>query len=201
MFNRLFRRAALACYLVQVNRSAKHYRYMSIDAVYVRERQMQSTWRSLITILAPLTLILLMSQSMTAESHATDGLQPRFGYATVLVNQAESAGATSEEVDELVALLNRALELNGEALMLTSPSDAQRRGVLLAQVDQILSSVEVKAVQAQAAAARRTYANNVLMYANGAIAALLGTVAYAYGVAFYRKRRTERSFAMSISPK
>jgi len=162
---------------------------------------MPPTRRSLVAILALAMLLLPAAHSMTVTSQTADQLEPRFGQMLVLVHQAESAGATSSEVAELVALLNRALELNGEALKLTAPTDAQKRADLLAQVDEILTSVEAKAVQIQAAASQRTRTNTLLAYVYGVIAALLGTVAFAYGVAFYRGYRTKRTFQMRISPK
>jgi hypothetical protein len=138
---------------------------------------------------------------MTAASQTVDDLQPRFGQALVLVQQAESAGATPSEIAELVTLLNSALELDQQALRLTSQSDAQKRADLLAQADVILTSVENKAAQLQVVASQRTRTNTMLAYVYGVIAALLGTVAYAYGGAFYRKYRTKRTFQMRISPK
>jgi hypothetical protein len=162
---------------------------------------MACTRTDLVAFLALATLLLLTVHPMTTTSQAVDELQPRFGQALVLVQQAESAGATSSEVGELTKLLNSALALNEEALKLTSPSDVQKRAGLLAQVDQILASVEAKAVQLQAVAARRTYTNTVLAYVYGVIAAFLGTIACAYGVFFYRRYRTKRAFQMRISPK
>jgi predicted DNA-binding protein YlxM (UPF0122 family) len=137
---------------------------------------------------------------MTTTSQ-TATIQPRFGQALLLVQQAESAGATSSEIADLVKLLNTALGLNEEALKLTSQSDAQKRAELLAQVDQTLTSVEAKAAQVQTVASQRTRTNRMLAYVYGAIVALVGTVAYAYGVAFYRRYRTKRTFQMRISPK
>ena len=162
---------------------------------------MPPTRRSLIALPALATLLLLTAHSMTATSQTVDELQPRFGEMIVLVHQAESAGATSSEVAELVTLLNRALEMNGEALKLASPSDAQRRAELLKQVDEVLTSVEAKATQLQAVASQRTFTNTILAYISGVIAAFLGTVAYAYGISFWHRYRVKRTFQMKISPK
>jgi hypothetical protein len=146
-------------------------------------------------------LLMLTAHLMASTSQTTDELEPRFGPVIVSVNQAESAGATPGEVAELVTLLNNALELNKEALKLTSTSDAQKRAALSTQVDDILAQVETKAVQLQAVASQRTYTNTVFTYVSGAVAALLATVAYAYGVVFWRRYRIKRTFEMRISPK
>lgn len=159
------------------------------------------TRRLLIIMFALATLLLIAVDSMASTSQATGQLEPGFGRVIVLVNQAESAGATPGEVTELVTLLNKALDLNNEALKLTSTGDAQKRAQLLAQVDETLSSVEAKAVQLQAVASQRTFTNTLLAYVSGAIAALLATVAYVYGVVFYRRYRIKRTFEMRISPK
>jgi len=138
---------------------------------------------------------------MITKSQAVDELQPRFGQMIVLVHQTESAGATSNEISELEALLNSALALNEEALKLTAPSDAQKRTQLLAQVDEIFASVEDKAAQIQAVASQRTFTKTVIAYVSGATAAFLGTIGYAYGISFWRRYRVKRTFQMKISPK
>lgn len=138
---------------------------------------------------------------MIDKSQAVDNFQPRFGQMIVLVHQSESAGATSNDVVELVTLLNGALELNGEALKLTAPSDAQKRAQLLAQVDEIFASVEDKAAQIQAVASQRTFTKTVVTYISGATAAFLGTIGCAYGISFLRGYRIKRTFQMKISPK
>lgn len=162
---------------------------------------MPRTLTAVVAVLALATLLLIGAHPMTARSQTLDELHPRLAQALVLVQRAESAGATPGEVAGLVMLLNSVLELNEEALKLTSPSGAKRRAELLAQADAILTSVETKAVQLQAVASQRTRTNTILAYVYGAIAALLGTVAYVYGVAFYRRYRTKRTFQMRISPK
>lgn len=138
----------------------------------------------------------LMVKSQTAET-----LQPRFGQTLALVHQAESAGATSSEIGELVALLNKALELNGEAVKLTTPEEAQKRAELLAQVDHILTTVENRAAELTSVASQRSYTNRVLSYVWGAIAAVLGTIVYAFAVSFYREYRIKRTFQMRVTRK
>ena len=118
-----------------------------------------------------------------------------------MLHQAESAGATPSEIGALVALLNKALELNGEALKLTAPDEVQRRAELVAQVDHILMTVENRAADLTALASQRSYTNKVLTYVWGAIAAVLGTILYAFTMSFYRKYRIKRTFQMRISRK
>jgi hypothetical protein len=103
------------------------------------------------------------------------------------------------EIAELLTPLNMALELDEQALKLTSPSDAERRAQILAQVDETLANASARAIRLQAVASQRTRANTVLAYVFGALSALVATVAYACLVSFHRKYRTKRTFQMKIS--
>jgi len=162
---------------------------------------MSDIYRYLIVIAGLATLFLQMTYSVTATSEAED-LQVRFGHALVLVQQAEFAGATVTEVDELVKVLNEALELREDALKLSnSPDDSRKRAELLAQVDQLLSSGEARATQLRAVASQRTFTNTVIAYLSGIVAAILGTFAYAYAVSLWRKYRIKRTFQMKVSPR
>jgi len=138
-------------------------------------------------------------QPFTAASHTIETLQPGFGQTIVALHRAESAGATSSEIAELVVLLNKALELNVEALKLGTPY--QRRADLLAQVDQILRTVENRAAELAAAASQRTHTNRVLTYVWGPIAAVLGTIVYAFAGSLCRKYRIKRTFQMKVTRK
>jgi len=117
------------------------------------------------------------------------------------VHKTEEAGATSSEVSELTALLNQVVGLNEEAIKLSAPSDAQRRAELMGEANQLLTSVQTKANQLQAVASQRTLTSTLLAYVTGAVAAFLGTLAYAYGLRFWRRYRIKRTFEMKISPK
>jgi hypothetical protein len=117
------------------------------------------------------------------------------------IHKAESAGATSQEVANLVAPLNRAVELNEQALGVTQPGDAGKRAQLLGQVDQILSGVQSNATVLESVASRRTFTNTALTYISGGVAAFLVTIAYVYCVDFYRKYRVKRTFQMKVIPK
>jgi len=155
----------------------------------------------MVSILLLTTLLLLVAGSIVAASSAADDLELRRSQTIILVSQGESAGATPSEMGELAALLNKAVELSEEAAMLTSPGDAQQRGDLLRQADEVLTTVGTKAAQLRAAASQRAFTTTVLMHVFGVIVAFVGTVAYAYGISFWRKYRVKRTFQMRISIK
>lgn len=157
--------------------------------------------RPLVVLFLSATLILLTPQMTDITSRPPDGLQPSFNQAIALVHQAESVGATSDEVSGLVMLLNKALKLDEAALNLTRPDDTQRRAGLLAEVDEILVNVQTKAIQLEVVASRRAFTNKMVAYLSGAIMAFVATVAYAYGTSFWRRYRVKRTFQMRISPK
>lgn len=161
---------------------------------------MPSTRMFLILVIAVATPLLVAANSVAVMSQSGE-FQPRFSRVFAMVRQAEANGATPNELRELVAILNRALELNEEALKLTQSNEAQRRTGLLVQVDQMLDTLEGKASQLEAVASQRTFTNKVLAYVSGGIAAFLGTLAYAYGTSFWRKYRIKRTFQMRIIPK
>jgi hypothetical protein len=153
-------------------------------------------------ILALIILIITPSILLVEVASQTPAiLQPGFNQALLEVRKAEADGATASEMNDLVGYLNRALNLNRQALALTSPSDAQQRTKLLAQVDQDLSVIRQRAGVYQIEASQRTFWNHVLAYLAGGVAALLATFAYALILAFYRRYRVKRTMQMKISPK
>jgi len=147
-----------------------------------------------LAILLPLT-----AQTSSSALQPTEELQPRFSSALALVHRAEAAGATREEVAGLVLLLNKALRLDEEATKLPA-SDAQR-AALLAQVDENLAAVETEANRLEVTASQRTFTNKIVAYVTGGIAALLATIAYAYGGYIWQRYRIKRTFQMRIFPK
>jgi len=146
-------------------------------------------------------LALVAIQPLVVTSQTTDSLQLRFGETIAMVHQAESAGATPSEIGALVALLNKALGLYWEGLKVTAPDEAQRRAELVAQVDQILMTVENRAADLTALASQRSYTNKVLTYVWGAISAVIGTILYAFATSFYQKYRIKRTFQMRVTRK
>jgi len=146
-------------------------------------------------------LALVVIQPLAATSQTITALQPRFGQTLALLHEAESAGATSSEVAPLVVLLNKALELNAEAIKLGTPDQAQKQADLLVQVDQILTTVENRAAELTVVASHRSYTNRILTYMFAGVAAVLGTIAYAFTVSFYQEYRIKRTFQMRATRK
>jgi hypothetical protein len=136
-----------------------------------------------------------------AISQSVGTIEPRFAGTIGAVRQAETAGATSSEIAALVVLLNKALELNGDALKLTAPSDADRRTQLISQVDQMLTTVQSRAQALTTLASQRSRMNKILTYAGGILAAFIGTILFAFIVSFYRAYRIKRTFQMRITRK
>jgi len=137
---------------------------------------------------------------MTAKAQPPVEFEPRISRAFASLRQAEVAGATQNELSDLVTLLNKTLELQ-DAINATPSSETEKRAALRTQIDQQLTDLETKAGQLQAVASQRTQMNNVLAYVSGGIVAALATVAYAYGLSFWRRYRVKRTFQMRISPK
>ena len=162
---------------------------------------MKSILRLLPLLFLSATLIILTPQMTGVTSRSSDGLQPNFNQTINLVSQAESAGARSDEVADLLMLLNRALKLDEEAIKLTRPEDEKRKAELLTEVDEILGDVQTKAIQLEVVASQRTFTNKIVGYLSGGIAAFLATVAFAYGTSFWRRYRIRRTFQMRIFPK
>jgi hypothetical protein len=127
-------------------------------------------------------------------------LQPSFGQAIVAVNNAEAAGATPNETVPLVAMLNRALELNEEASSLPT-NQTDQRNALLSTVNQILTNVTNQANDLTTTSAQRTYTNTIMTYVSGIAAAVVGTFAYVFGVEFYQRYRIKRTLQMRIKAK
>lgn len=151
----------------------------------------------LISILAIVALIVI--GPFAAAQQITGTLQPGFSQAIVALRGAESSGATSNEIADLVTLLNKALELNSEALKLNTTDT--RHAELLAQVDQILSTVESRSVALTVVSSQRAYRDRVFTYAGSAIVAILGTIIYAFAVSLHQKYRIKRTFQMKVSLK
>jgi hypothetical protein len=166
-----------------------------------RSPKMTCILRPLVVLFLSATLIFLTPQMTNIISGSSDGLQPNFNQTIALVSKAESAGATSDEVAELLMLLNRALKLDEEAFKLTRPDDTQRKAELLSEVDGILGNVQAKANQLEVVASQRTFTNKIVAYLSGGIAAFVATVAYSYATSFWRRYRIKRTFQMRIIPK
>jgi hypothetical protein len=134
-------------------------------------------------------------------TQSTSTIEPGFSGAIGAVRQAETAGGTRSEIAALVALLNKALELNEQALRLTAPSDANRRTDLISQVDQTLITVQGQAQDLTILASQRSRTDKTITYALGILAAFIGTILFAFIVSFYRTYRVKRTFQMRIARK
>ena len=161
---------------------------------------MRSSRRILIFTIA-MMLIFVAVHSNNSTYLRADEIQPGFNQAITQVRLAESAGATQTEINELLTTMNKALELNEQALKLTSPNDAQRRAELLTQASAMLNDVQTRAGALETEASQRTRTNTVLAYVYGGVAAAVGTFAYAFVLAFYRRYRIKRTFQMKVTPK
>jgi hypothetical protein len=187
--------------VLQWKNASSRYRYILCNRDYLNESQLPRV-RSKLAIAGVLAILALIAiQPFTATSQTIETLQPGFGHTLVALHGAESAGATSSEIAELVALLNKALELNGEALKLSAPDQAKKQADLLTQVDQMLATVQNRAAELTTVASHRSYTNRILAYVFGVVAAVLGTIVYAFVVSFYQKYRIKRTFQMRVTRK
>jgi len=187
--------------VLQWRHALGRYRYMVYNRDYLNESQLPRIQSKLATVAVLTILAVIAIGPLAVRSQTVGPLEPRFGQTLVKLHQSETGGATSSEVAELVALLNKALELDGEALKLNAPEQTQKRADLRAQVDQILTTVENRAADLTVVASQRSYTNKVLTYVGGVIAAVLGTIAYAFIAAFYQKYRVKRTFQMRVTRK
>jgi hypothetical protein len=167
---------------------------------YLNESQLpQIRTRLAITLgIAILTVVLL---PILAVCQSTGTIELGFAGALGAVRQAEMAGANPNEIEALVDLLNKALEMNGEALKLTAPGDANRRIELISNVDQFLITVQSQAHDLTRLAAYRSSTYRVLTYMSGIVAAFVGTILFGFTVSFYRAYRIKRTFEMRITRK
>jgi hypothetical protein len=150
---------------------------------------------------AAIVILAVTLLPILAISQPNQTIEPGFAGTLGAVRQAESAGATPNEIAALVVLLNKALELNGDALKLNATSDANKRAQLISQVDQMLSTVQSQAQHLTTLASQRSRTNNILTYIGGILAAFIGTILFAFIVSFYRAYHIKRTFQMRITRK
>ena len=167
---------------------------------YLNESQLLHI-RTRLAIAAAIAILAVTLLPILAISQSTGTIEPGFVGALVAVRQAETAGATPNEIAALVVLLNKALELNGEALKLTAPSDANKRAGLISQVDQILITAQSQAQDLTTLASHRSSTSKTLTYVLGVLAAFVGTILFGFTVSFYHAYRIKRTFQMRITRK
>ena len=148
-----------------------------------------------------LTLALLVIASFIAvqsfvASQTVVTLQPGFEQAIIAVRSAEMAGAAPNDISGLVSLLNKALEINHEALQSNTPAD--KRAQLLAQVNQILATVQNNAAELTS---EKTYTDRIMAYALGGVVAFLATILYGFAAVFYQRYRIGKTFDMRVKRK
>jgi hypothetical protein len=150
---------------------------------------------------AAIVILVVTSLPILAISQPNETIEPGFAGTLGSVRQAESAGATPNEIAALVVLLNKALELNGDALKLNATAYANKRAQLISQVDQILTAVQSQAQHLTTLASQRSRMNKILTYIGGILAAFIGTILFAFIVSFYRAYRIKRTFQMRVTRK
>jgi hypothetical protein len=148
------------------------------------------------TVILAVTLLPILAIS---QSRGT--IEPSFAGTLGAVRQAETAGATRNEIAPLVVLLNRALELNADAIKLNATSDADMRAALISQVNQTLTTVQSRAQDLTTLGSQRSRMNKILTYVGGIFAAFIGTILFAFIVSFYGAYRIKRTFQMRITRK
>jgi hypothetical protein len=153
-----------------------------------------ATGAAIVILAVALVPILAISQS-------NGTIEPSFAGGLGAVRQAETAGATPNEIAALVVLLNKALQLNEDALKLNATTDANKRTQLISQVDQILTTVQGQAQHLTTLASQRSRTNKILTYIGGILAAFIGAILFAFIVSFYRAYRITRTFQMRITRK
>lgn len=144
-------------------------------------------------------VVLMLINTMSTPAQLTESMQLPFSSALIAVRQAQEAGATPNEIAPLIGLLNKALELQTEALDLRSPAQSSKRAELLSQMDQILSTVATQGSKLTRASLEREQTNQTIAYILGAVAALLGSLFYALAVSSYKRRRIKRILNMRVS--
>ena len=154
-----------------------------------------------IIILTFAIILMMLLTCLASQSQLEGQLQLGFNQALIQTRKAEASGATQAEISRLLVLLNRALELNQQALHLMRPEDAGKRAQLLAQVNDLLASIQSQGSQLEITASQRTFMNKVTAYGSAGLAALIATVAYVYLRRFWSEYRIKRTFQMRIVPK
>ena len=144
---------------------------------------------------ATILIAIIMITPFYGRAQISLTLQPGFGQAITAVDNAEAAGAYPNEILPLVALLNRALDLNQEASMLNQTGEHDR---LISSANQVLANVTNQADYVTTRSAERAYSNKIITYASGIIIAVLGTFGYVVTAEFYERYRIRRTFQMKV---
>jgi hypothetical protein len=150
----------------------------------------------LLILLAIATLALVAYPALVV----SQSVNPQLSMVIQDIRKAESAGAERGEMQRLIDQMNSVSQLQDQMQNL-SPQDVEKRAQLLGEINSTLSSIDAEANQLETIAAQRTYVGHVIAYSSGVVGAVIGTVAYYYGVLLYRRYRIKRTFQMKIIPK
>ena len=116
------------------------------------------------------------------------------------LQKAESFGAKPSEMQRLIDQMNFIANLEIQ-LQNLPPQDTARRAQLFDEINSTLASVDAQAIQLETIASQRTYMDHVITYSTGMIGAILGTMAYYFGLLLYMQYRIRRTLRMKIIPK
>jgi len=164
---------------------------------------MEHVWRpacSLLLLAAIIALPTLAAGSIASTSEPTNELDPNLSRLMTLIRQAESAGATSEEVAGLVIPLNRALELS-QAIRRTPPNGTQKREEYLTQFSGIVNNTETKASQLKTIVSQRSFVNEIVLYSISGLLAFFLAAACVFITSVWRRHRIRRTFEMRVITK
>jgi len=150
-------------------------------------------------ILLSLGLALSFISPMQVTSQAPTS-QPQLNGVIQDVLKAEKAGAQPEEMQKLADELNSLLPLEDQ-LQELGPQETDNRSQLLAEINSKLVSVDLQAMQIEAASSHRTMTERITAYSFAGIAALLATIASHYTLLLLRKSRTKRALQSKIVPR
>ena len=151
-------------------------------------------------VTATILIAIIMITPFYGRAQISLTLQPGFGQAITAINNAEAAGAYPNEILPLVALLNRALDLNQKASTLQLNQTGEH-DQLISSANQVLANVTNQANDLTTRSAQRTYSNKIITYASGIIIAVLGTFAYVVTAEFYQRYRIKLTFQMKVKRK
>jgi hypothetical protein len=151
-------------------------------------------------VTATILIAIIMITPFYGRAQISLTLQPGFGQAITAINNAEAAGAYPNEILPLVALLNRALDLNQKASTLQLNQTGEH-DQLISSANQALVNVTNQANDLTTRSAQRAHSNKIITSASGIIIAVLGTFGYVVAAEFYQRYRIKRTFQMKVKRK
>lgn len=151
---------------------------------------------SILLFISASLVILLIQPTVVSQPVET---QSQLNTVIQDVQKAELAGAKPQEINTLLVQLNSVIALQSELNNLP-PQEADKKAQLTVQVSNLLSTVDLQAIQLAATASQRTQMDHVITYLSGLVAAAIGTVAYYSSILLWRKYRVKRTFRMSMVP-